>query len=112
MKLVTAIIQPTKLESVRDALAEVGVTGLTLTEVRGFGRQKGHAEVYRGSEFQVEFVAKVKLEIVVPDDRASAVVEAIVETAGTGTIGDGKVFVSAVDEATRIRTKETGEDAL
>ena len=112
MKLVTAIIQPSKLDTVRDALARMGVTGLTLTEVKGFGRQKGHAEVYRGSEYSVDFVSKVKLEIAVADDQAASVVDGIIEAAHTGKIGDGKVFVSSVDEATRIRTKETGEDAL
>ena len=112
MKLVTAIIKPHMLDDVRDSLSRLGVTGLTATEVKGFGRQKGHTEVYRGAEYTVDFVPKVKIEIVVADDRTDAVVEGIKETARTGQIGDGKVFVSDMEQAIRIRTSEAGEDAL
>ena len=112
MKLVTAIIKPHMLDEVRDTLSRLGVTGLTATEVKGFGRQKGHTEVYRGAEYSVDFVPKVKLEIVVADDRAEAVVDAIKTSARTGEIGDGKVFVSSMEQAIRIRTSEAGEDAL
>ena len=112
MKLVTAIIKPHMLDEVRDSLSRLGVTGLTATEVKGFGRQKGHTEVYRGAEYTVDFVPKVKIEIVVADDRTDAVVEGIKETARTGQIGDGKVFVSDMEQAIRIRTSEAGEDAL
>ncbi len=112
MKLVTAIIKPHMLDDVRDSLSRLGVTGLTATEVKGFGRQKGHTEVYRGAEYTVDFVPKVKIEIVVSDDRTDAVVEGIKETARTGQIGDGKVFVSDMEQAIRIRTSEAGEDAL
>jgi nitrogen regulatory protein PII len=112
MKLVTAIIKPHMLDEVRDTLSRLGVTGLTVTEVKGFGRQKGHTEVYRGAEYTVDFVPKVKIEIVLTDDRASAVVDAIKTTARTGQIGDGKVFVSNMEQAVRIRTSEAGEDAL
>ena len=112
MKLVTAIIKPHMLDDVRDSLSRLGVTGLTATEVKGFGRQKGHTEVYRGAEYTVDFVPKVKIELVVADDRTDAVVEGIKETARTGQIGDGKVFVSNMEQAIRIRTSEAGEDAL
>ncbi len=112
MKLVTAIIKPHMLDEVRDSLSRLGVTGLTATEAKGFGRQKGHTEVYRGAEYTVDFVPKVKIEIVVADDRADAVVEGIKESARTGQIGDGKVFVSTIEQAIRIRTSEAGEDAL
>ena len=112
MKLVTAIIQPSRLDEVRDTLARMGITGLTVTDVRGFGRQKGHTEVYRGAEFEVEFVAKLRLDMVIPDDRVKPVVDAIADSARTGEIGDGKVFLSDIEEALRIRTKETGDDAL
>jgi len=112
MKLVTAIIKPSKLDEVRDTLAGLGVTGLTVTEVRGFGRQKGHTEVYRGAEYSIDFVAKVKMEIVVADVLKDAVVQAIRKSAKTGQIGDGKVFVSDIEEALRIRTDDFGEDAL
>ena len=112
MKLVTAIIKPHMLDEVRDTLSRLGVTGLTVTEVKGFGRQKGHTEVYRGAEYTVDFVPKVKIEIVLTDDRASAVVDAIKTSARTGQIGDGKVFVSNMEQAVRIRTSEAGEDAL
>ena len=112
MKLVTAIIKPHMLDDVRDTLSRLGVTGLTVTEVKGFGRQKGHTEIYRGAEYSVDFVQKIKLEIVVADDRAEAVVDAVKTAARTGEIGDGKVFVSSMEQAVRIRTSEVGEDAL
>ncbi|MCC5864461.1 MAG: P-II family nitrogen regulator [Wenzhouxiangella sp.] len=112
MKLITAIIKPFKLDDVRDALGEVGVTGMTVTEVKGFGRQKGHTELYRGAEYVVDFLPKLKLEIAVADDMAERVVETIVETAASGRIGDGKIFVTALERAVRIRTSEEGEDAL
>ncbi len=112
MKKVEAVIKPFKLEEVKEALAEVGVQGLTVTEVKGFGRQKGHKELYRGAEYVVEFLPKVKLEIVVTDDILEAVVKAIVKSASTGRIGDGKIFVSPVEDAIRIRTGETGEIVL
>lgn len=112
MKLVTAIIKPHMLDEVRDTLSRVGVAGLTVTEVKGFGRQKGHTEIYRGAEYSVDFVPKIKIEIVVPDDRAETVVDTIKSAARTGQIGDGKVFVSDMEQAVRIRTSEAGEDAL
>jgi nitrogen regulatory protein P-II 2 len=112
MKYVVAIIQPHKLDAVREALAEVGVQGLTVSEVRGFGRQQGHKEIYRGAEYTVEYVPKIKLEIAVPDDRAEPVVETIRSTARTGTIGDGKIFVLELLSAMRVRTGETGDHAL
>lgn len=112
MKKVEAIIKPFKLEEVKEALAQVGVQGLTVTEVKGFGRQKGHKELYRGAEYVVEFLPKVKLEIVIGDDRLEDVVKAIVKSASTGRIGDGKIFVSPVEEAVRIRTGESGEIVL
>ena len=112
MKLVTAIIKPFKLEDVRDALTKLGVAGLTVTEVKGFGRQKGHTEIYRGAEYTVNFLPKVKIEVVVPSERADQVVDAIASAAKTGQIGDGKVFVIDVDHALRIRTGETDSDAL
>lgn len=112
MKKVEAIIKPFKLEEVKEALAEVGVQGLTVVEVKGFGRQKGHKELYRGAEYVVEFLPKVKLEIVVVDDILEAVVKAIVKSASTGRIGDGKIFVSPIEDAIRIRTGETGEIVL
>ena len=112
MKLVTAIIKPHMLDEVRDTLSRLGVTGLTVTEVKGFGRQKGHTEIYRGAEYSVDFVPKIKIEIVLADDRADAVVDSIKTSARTGQIGDGKVFVSNIDQAIRIRTSEAGEDAL
>ena len=112
MKLITAIIKPFKLDDVRDALGEVGVTGMTVSEVKGFGRQKGHTELYRGAEYVVDFLPKLKLEIAVPDDDADRVVETIVETASSGRIGDGKIFVSDVERAVRIRTGEEDDDAL
>jgi nitrogen regulatory protein PII len=112
MKLITAIIKPFKLDDVRDALSEVGITGMTVTEVKGFGRQKGHTELYRGAEYVVDFLPKLKLEIAVPDDQADRVVETIVETAASGRIGDGKIFVTELLRAVRIRTSEEGDDAL
>ena len=112
MKLVTAIIKPHMLDEVRDTLSRLGVTGLTATEVKGFGRQKGHTEIYRGAEYSVDFVPKVRIDIVVPDDRSDAVVSAINTSARTGQIGDGKVFVSVIEQAIRIRTSEAGDDAL
>ncbi|MEE4637558.1 P-II family nitrogen regulator [Wenzhouxiangella limi] len=112
MKLITAIIKPFKLDDVRDALGEAGISGMTVTEVKGFGRQKGHTELYRGAEYVVDFLPKLKLEIVVPDEQADRVVETIVETAASGRIGDGKIFVSSIERAVRIRTQEEGDGAL
>ena len=112
MKLVTAIIKPFKLEDVRDALTKLGVAGLTVSEVKGFGRQKGHTEIYRGAEYTVNFLPKIKIEVVVPDERVERLVEAIASTAKTGQIGDGKIFVIEVEHAVRIRTGETDSDAL
>jgi len=112
MKLIVAIIKPFKLEEVKEALAEIALQGMTVTEVKGFGRQKGHTEVYRGSEYTVDFLPKVKIEIVVPDDIVAKVVAAVVKSAKTGKIGDGKVFVMPIEEAVRIRTDERGEIAL
>ena len=112
MKKVEAIIKPFKLEDVREALSEVGITGMTATEVKGFGRQKGHTELYRGAEYVVDFLPKLKLEVAVPDDRVDAVVEAIADSAASGRIGDGKIFVHTLDQAIRIRTGEEGDKAL
>jgi nitrogen regulatory protein P-II 2 len=112
MKLVTAIIKPFKLEDVRDALSEIGVKGMTVTEVKGFGRQKGHTELYRGAEYVVDFLPKVKLEVAVRDELLDQVLDAIVNSAKTGKIGDGKIFVYEVGQVIRIRTGETGEDAV
>ena len=112
MKLITAIIKPFKLDDVREALSEVGVHGLTVTEVKGFGRQKGHTELYRGAEYVVDFLPKVKIETAVPDDRVDEALDAIIKTANTGKIGDGKIFVSTIEQTIRIRTGETGPDAL
>ena len=112
MKLITSIIKPFKLDEVREALAEIGVTGLTVTEVKGFGRQKGHTELYRGAEYVVDFLPKVKDEVVVPNDRVETVTEAIVKAARTGKIGDGKIFVSPIDHAIRIRTGEEDDAAV
>jgi nitrogen regulatory protein P-II 2 len=112
MKLVTAIIKPFKLDEVREALSGVGVQGITVTEVKGFGRQKGHTELYRGAEYVVDFLPKIKLEIVVPDDLVSKVVEAVQSAANTGRIGDGKIFLLPVLAAVRIRTGDRGEDAI
>ena len=112
MKKIEAIIKPFKLEEVKDALGEMGIEGMTVTEVKGFGRQKGHTEIYRGSEYTVDFLPKVRIEVVVADGRVDAAVAAIVKAAKTGKIGDGKVFVSKIDEAIRIRTEEKGEGAV
>ncbi len=112
MKQVTAIIKPFKLDEVREALAEVGVNGLTVTEVKGFGRQKGHTELYRGAEYVVDFLPKIRVEMVVADELVEGVIEAVVKAARTGKIGDGKIFVSDVLQAIRIRTGETGDTAL
>ena len=112
MKLVTAIVKPFKLDDVRSALSDVGVQGVTVTEVKGFGRQKGHTELYRGAEYVVDFIPKIKMEIIVSDEMAIKVVEVIGESAKTGRIGDGKIFVTQVDDVVRIRTGETGDDAL
>lgn len=112
MKLVTAIVKPFKLDDVRSALSDVGVQGVTVTEVKGFGRQKGHTELYRGAEYVVDFLPKVKLEIAVSDELTDAVIEAITESAKTGKIGDGKIFVSNLEQIIRIRTGETGNDAV
>ena len=112
MKLVTAIIKPFKLDDVRSALSDVGVQGITVTEVKGFGRQKGHTELYRGAEYVVDFLPKVKLEAAVSDDVVDGVIEAITKSAATGKIGDGKIFVSDLQQVIRIRTGETGNDAI
>ncbi len=112
MKLITAVIKPFKLDDVREALSEIGVQGITVTEVKGFGRQKGHTELYRGAEYVVDFLPKVKLETVVTDDLSEQVVEVIAKAANTGKIGDGKIFVSPVEQAIRIRTGESGNEAL
>ena len=112
MKLVTAIIKPFKLEEVKEGLTEIGVEGMTLTEVKGFGRQKGHTETYRGSEYTVDFLPKLQLEIVVPDELVEAAVKMIVGKAKTGKIGDGKVFVVGIEQAVRVRTGETGDQAI
>ena len=112
MKRIDAIIKPFKLEDVKEALTELGIVGMTVTEVKGFGRQKGHTEIYRGSEYTVDFLPKLKLELVVADDQAANAVKSIQAAANTGKIGDGKIFITSVESATRIRTGETGEDAL
>lgn len=112
MKLITAIIKPFKLDDVRQALSEVGVTGITATEVKGFGRQKGHTELYRGAEYVVDFLPKVKLEIAINDDQVEATIEAISGAANTGKIGDGKIFVSSLERIVRIRTGELNEEAI
>ncbi len=112
MKLIKAIIKPFKLEEVKEALSEIGIEGMTVTEVKGFGRQKGHTEIYRGSEYTVDFLPKVMVEIVVPDDIVTKTVEAVVKAAKTGKIGDGKIFVLPIEEAIRIRTDERGDGAV
>jgi len=112
MKMVIAIIKPFRLDDVRDALANIGIKGITVTEVKGFGRQKGHTELYRGAEYVVDFLPKVKLEIAIAEDQVDSVIEAIINSAGTGKIGDGKIFVSDLERVIRIRTGETGHDAI
>ncbi len=112
MKLLTAIIKPFKMDDVRAALSEIGVQGITVTEVKGFGRQRGHTELYRGAEYVVDFLPKTKLEIAVCDDQVEAAIDAIINSANTGKIGDGKIFVSALEQVIRIRTGETGEEAI
>ena len=112
MKLITAIIKPFKLDDVREALSEIGVSGMTVTEVKGFGRQKGHTELYRGAEYAVDFLPKVKVEVAIDDGMLDQCIEAISKSANTGKVGDGKVFVAGLDEIVRIRTGETGPDAL
>ena len=112
MKLITAIIKPFKVEEVRSSLDEIGVSGMTMTEVKGFGRQKGHTELYRGAEYTIDFLPKIKIEIAVTDDLVDQVKNAIIKSAGSGKIGDGKIFVSPIDEVIRIRTGETNEDTL
>jgi nitrogen regulatory protein PII len=112
MKLITAIVKPFKLDDVREALSEIGVQGITVTEVKGFGRQKGHTELYRGAEYVVDFLPKVKIEVAVAEALADATLEAIAKSANTGKIGDGKIFVSSLEQIIRIRTGETGEDAI
>jgi nitrogen regulatory protein PII len=112
MKKIEAIIKPFKMEDVKEALAEIGIEGMTVSEVKGFGRQKGHTEIYRGSEYTVDFLPKVKFEIVIPDNLVEKAVAAIVKSAKTGKIGDGKIFVLPIETAIRIRTEESGEDAI
>jgi nitrogen regulatory protein PII len=112
MKKIEAIIKPFKLEEVKDALGEIGIEGMSVTEIKGFGRQKGHTEIYRGSEYNVDFLPKIKIELVVADNRVEAVIGAIVKSAKSGKIGDGKVFVSGVEQAVRIRTEEKGDSAI
>ena len=112
MKMITAVIKPFKLDDVRESLADIGVQGITVTEVKGFGRQKGHTELYRGAEYVVDFLPKVKLEVAISDDLIDSTVEAITKSAATGKIGDGKIFISSLDEVIRIRTGETGADAI
>jgi len=112
MKLITAVIKPFKLDEVREALSEIGVQGITVTEVKGFGRQKGHTELYRGAEYVVDFLPKVKIEVAIGDDLVDRVIEAITKAANTGKIGDGKIFVTSLEQIIRIRTGETGVDAV
>ena len=112
MKKIEAIIKPFKMDDVREALAEVGIAGMTVSEVKGFGRQKGHTELYRGAEYVVDFLPKLKLEIAVPDDQVDAIVESIMTSASTGKIGDGKIFITSIDDVIRIRTGETGGEAI
>ena len=112
MKLITAIIKPFRLDEVREALSELGVSGMTVSEVKGFGRQHGHTELYRGAEYVVDFIPKLKIELALPDERLENVIEAIVGAAATGKVGDGKIFVTALEQAIRIRTGETGDSAL
>jgi nitrogen regulatory protein P-II 2 len=112
MKMITAVVKPFKLDDVREALSEIGVQGITVTEVKGFGRQKGHTELYRGAEYVVDFLPKVKIEVAIANGQVDQVIEAISKAANTGKIGDGKIFVAALEQAIRIRTGETGDDAI
>ena len=112
MKKIEAIIRPFKLDEVKEALIEAGIRGLTITEVRGYGRQKGHTETYRGSEYRIEFIPKIKIEVVVEEEKVEKVIEAVIRTAKTGQVGDGKIFISDVQDVIRIRTEESGEEAL
>ena len=112
MKKIEAIIRPFKLDEVKEALMEEGVRGLTVSEVRGYGRQKGHTETYRGSEYHIEFIPKIKIEVVIEDEKEEQVIDAILRTAGTGQVGDGKIFISNIEDAIRIRTEESGKEAL
>ena len=112
MKRIEAIVKPFKLDEVREALSDIGVTGLTVTEVKGFGRQRGHTELYRGAEYVVDFLPKVRIEVILPDDMIERAIEAIIRAARTGKIGDGKIFVTPIEEAVRIRTGERNEDAV
>ena len=112
MKMITAIVKPSKLDDVREALAAIGVQGVTVSEVKGFGRQKGHTELYRGAEYVVDFLPKIKLDLALPDDQVDAAVEAICNAANTGKIGDGKIFISPLEQVIRIRTGETGDEAV
>jgi nitrogen regulatory protein P-II 2 len=112
MKMIAAVIKPFKLDDVREALSEIGVQGMTVTETKGFGRQKGHTELYRGAEYVVDFLPKIKIEVAVSDDKVNDVIEAVTKSANTGKIGDGKIFVSSLEQVVRIRTGETGSEAL
>ena len=112
MKKIEAIIRPFKLDEVKEALIEEGIRGLTVSEVRGYGRQKGHTETYRGSEYHIEFIPKIKIEVVIEDEKEEQVIDAILRTAGTGQVGDGKIFISNIEDAIRIRTEESGKEAL
>jgi nitrogen regulatory protein PII len=112
MKLITAIIKPFRLDDVREALSEIGISGVTVTEVKGFGRQKGHTELYRGAEYVVDFLPKVKVEVAVTDDTLERAVDAIIKSANTGKIGDGKIFITSLEDVVRIRTGETGDEAI
>ncbi len=112
MKKIEAIIRPFKLDEVKEALIEAGIKGLTITEVRGYGRQKGHTETYRGSEYRIEFIPKIKIEIVVEEEKMETVIETVIRTAKTGQVGDGKIFISDIEDVIRIRTEESGEEAL
>jgi len=112
MKKIEAIIRPFKLDEVREALSEIGVRGMTITEVKGYGRQKGHTELYRGAEYKIDFLPKIKIEIVAPDNMVDKIVNAIIKSAKTGQVGDGKIFIYPIEEVIRVRTEETGEDAI
>ncbi len=112
MKKIEAIVRPHKMEDIREALHEIGINGMTITEVKGIGRQKGHTETYRGSEYEINFVPKIKLEVVVPDNQAQQVISVVIKTAKTGEVGDGKIFLQPIEEAIRVRTEESGESSL